>query len=96
MSIAYDDLLRPIRVIDYGTNGSAFASGTLAPTWPPSPVPVFDTAGWGDTRIVAFEYDEVGRRHKTADPLGVVSLLQFDDLDRVIATIENYKNAVVL
>lgn len=74
VGIIYDDLTRPIRVIDYGTNGSTFASGTTAPTWPPSTAPSFDTAGWGDTKIVAFEYDEQGRRHKTIDPLTAISL----------------------
>ncbi|MFI4871771.1 MAG: hypothetical protein ACIARQ_08170, partial [Phycisphaerales bacterium JB061] len=96
VGIIYDDLTRPIRVIDYGTNGSTFASGTSAPTWPPSATPSFDTAGWGDTRIMAFEYDEQGRRHKTVDPLGVVSLVQFDDYGRVVASIENYKDAAVV
>jgi RHS repeat-associated protein len=96
VGVIYDGLARPIRVIDYGTNGSTFASGTSAPTWPPGTTPSFDTSGWGNTRIVAFEYDGQGRLYKTTDPMGVISKSQFDDFGRVIASIGNYRDASVL
>lgn len=89
----YDDADRVIRTVEYGTNQSNFQYGGSAPT-----VTQGSPLNWnsgGDQIVSEVSYDNRGRADLMTDPLGHQTKLIFDDLDRVIATIENYKNAAL-
>lgn len=94
----FDAANRPIRQVNFGTNTTDFRSGGSAPTWPPSggTVPDWNTSGWENTIISAVEYHPVrGIPEISVNPLGRKSKIYTDDLERVIASVENYEDATV-
>ncbi|MEM6391319.1 MAG: LamG-like jellyroll fold domain-containing protein [Planctomycetota bacterium] len=74
----FDPLTRQIAVADYGAPGST-------PTRPAS-IPTRSN----DILVTTMEYDDAGRNHETTDPKALVTLREYDALDRETALIENY------
>lgn len=84
VAYARDAAGRVMDTLRYGTNGSTFGSGTSAPTEP------FDTTrSTSDALIDSVVYDDWGRVRKTNDPEGKGTITKYDDMSRVVATIEN-------
>ncbi|MEM1210755.1 MAG: LamG-like jellyroll fold domain-containing protein [Planctomycetota bacterium] len=74
----FDPLTRQIAVADYGAPGSA-------PTRPAS-IPTRSN----DVLVTTMQYDDAGRNDQTTDPKALVTLREYDALDRETALIENY------
>jgi YD repeat-containing protein len=86
--VVYDAADRQTKLIDFGTNSVSglfeTGSSTLNLTSPPTYAKVWQTT-----------YAIDGMPEDSVDPEGVVTRAVYDDLDRLVATIENYVNAVV-
>lgn len=89
----FDDANRPIRSVRYGTNTTGFVHGGSAPTVNQASPPDHNTAG--AQLVSATAYNERGMVESTTDPEGAVTKTFFDDMNRRVAVIENYDDAVV-
>ena len=93
----YDEVNRPIRTINFGTNGTeVFQFGGATPTWPPANYEQYNDANYVDFIVTASEYNVLEQLETETDPNGRVTKYLYDDLYRQIAVIENYENAVVV
>jgi len=89
----YDSADRPIAEVDFGTNKpDGWFPGGVAPTpWPPTSLPMPTNL----VSVTQIQYDERGRADRVTDTASRVSKTLFDDLDRPVASIENYKSAAL-
>ncbi|MBX3405075.1 MAG: hypothetical protein KF699_16830 [Phycisphaeraceae bacterium] len=96
----YDPIGRMIRRIDFGTNKApgtdplddSFSNGTDPRTGSPALWPVtgeWDPEDYEAQIVTEVVYDRRGRVDATKDPLGRITRTAYDDLNQVIATIEN-------
>jgi len=89
--LLYDEVARPSRQVDFGTNYSddVFKGGGPEPTWPPSTTPEHDHQSWAKMLVSAWHYDARGHLLATTDPTGRRREHRYDDGGRLIATIDN-------
>lgn len=83
----YDKAGRVIAVAKYGANNATFS-----PTSPGSD-PVRDEAviptSSASVLVTRYEYDEAGRQNRVTTPDGVIAQTEYDDLGRIVLSIEN-------
>lgn len=92
----YDAGDRPIRLVDFGTNQTAFKSGGAAPTsWPPSTPPEWNSSTWANQLITAVQYDARGLQTVSVDAEGKRTKSEFDALGRTLWTIANESGSTV-
>lgn len=99
----YDDAGRLIRQVDFGTNADGFVSGGESPIedqayeWPPSSPPDHDAAPYdtADTIVTGQSYGVRGLVEAVTDPEGKATMFLYDDRNRRVATVENFRDAEV-
>ena len=89
----FDGADRVIRSVNYGTNQTGFEHGGTAPTLNQSSPPDWDTSG--DELVSETLYNNRGMVEQVTDPDGQVTKYFYDDLNRSVATIENFDDATV-
>ncbi len=106
LGYVYDEAMRPIRTVVYGTNrapgtstssdrlSDTFANGTdPSSSWPMTTVPNWNDSGFENHIVSAVVYGRRGTVSETIDTLGRRSRTEYDDLNRAIVRIENYTGA---
>jgi len=86
----YDEASRPVRSVTYGTNSAndLFEAGGVEPTIDQAFPPAVSTPG--AELVSAVAYNERGLIVTTTDPDSTVTKMVYDDLNRTVATIENF------
>ncbi len=96
----YDGADRQVREISFGTASDKDlfeTGGTLPSSWPPTGLLDHSTTDpdYADTLISATTFNARGLVMETTDPSGQRTRVWYDDLNRLIATAENYTDATI-